>query len=272
MKIRYFSAIVLAGKVPIRITTASPLTIGSGRRPLDPASPDIPQIRDALGRPVIPGSTLKGFFRTHISRFLYSQGIQNYYSIVRSIFGFTSREIRFASRVMFTDAYVQKETPILSRQHIKINPRTMGVEHGPFEQEYIPENTTFTAELHFRNMPLSLLALFSIVKSMAKLGIARLGRSKSRGYGKINLELGDLDFHIIGKGRSLKYELMLNQEIHVNIDILIENDKVKIKDNLMPEYIEGKYEVEAIGFKTKIMWNELENKLDMIIENLKSVI
>jgi len=160
--------------------------------------------------------------------------------------------------------------PILSRQHIKINPRTMGVEHGPFEQEYIPENTTFTFEVHFRNLPLSLLALLSIVKTMAKLGIAKLGRSKSRGYGKIDIEMGDIELYIIGKGNRLNYKLLLDHEISINVDVLIEDGKVKIKDDLISDYIEGTYTDEALGYRAKIEWSKLEDKLSNIINNLKS--
>jgi len=54
--------------VDCTITLKEPLHIGAGR---DPASPmDLKITRDARGKPVIPGSSLKGFLRSYIARLL----------------------------------------------------------------------------------------------------------------------------------------------------------------------------------------------------------
>ncbi|MDZ7373983.1 MAG: CRISPR-associated RAMP protein Csx7 [candidate division KSB1 bacterium] len=51
-------------------TTA--LRIGSGVEALDPAGADLPVIRDSLGRPFIPGSSLRGVLRSHVERIVRS--------------------------------------------------------------------------------------------------------------------------------------------------------------------------------------------------------
>ena len=62
---KFTSRLELTGT--LHLTTA--LRIGAGRA-LDPDVSDLPVVRDALGRPYIPGSSFKGVLRSHAERLL----------------------------------------------------------------------------------------------------------------------------------------------------------------------------------------------------------
>jgi CRISPR-associated RAMP protein (TIGR02581 family) len=51
------------------LTTVTALKIGAGRS-VEPADPDVPVIKDALGNPLIPGSSFKGALRSRLESFL----------------------------------------------------------------------------------------------------------------------------------------------------------------------------------------------------------
>jgi CRISPR-associated RAMP protein (TIGR02581 family) len=53
------------------LTTVTALKIGAGRS-VEPTDPDVPVIKDALGRPLIPGSSFKGALRSRLESFLRS--------------------------------------------------------------------------------------------------------------------------------------------------------------------------------------------------------
>lgn len=59
---RFTSRIVVRGQV----SAETGLHIGVGSSSLDPSATDSPVIRDAAGRPFIPGSSFKGAFRAHL--------------------------------------------------------------------------------------------------------------------------------------------------------------------------------------------------------------
>ena len=212
MSVKGFDVLVINGEIDFTIRNITPLTIGAGKKPLDPIAPDIPLLLDSTGRPVIPGSTLKGFFRGNIERALLAYGVASASQILEDIFGKSVGEA-WGSHMFFTDAYVEGEYKIMSRQHIMINPRTQGVQHGPFEQEYVVENTLFRSKIYFRNMPLSLLSLLELAVNLANLGIARLGRSKSRGYGQITIDMNNVKVLL----KSATTIMMDNDEIWLDI-------------------------------------------------------
>lgn len=59
---KFTSRIVIRGQ----ISAETGLHIGVGSSSLDPSATDSPVIRDAAGRPFIPGSSFKGAFRAHL--------------------------------------------------------------------------------------------------------------------------------------------------------------------------------------------------------------
>jgi len=128
-----------------------PLHVGAGRDPVSPI--DLPVIRNASGVPVIPGSTLKGFFRSYLARLLTGYSLTggkelrigdttirlepcidsvnekikledwNKLCLLDRIFG-SSGNISLASTIKFTDAMLTsdlREESTLKRTHVKID-------------------------------------------------------------------------------------------------------------------------------------------------------
>ncbi len=269
-EIRGFEAIVISGNMKCEITTKSPLTIGAGKSPIDPLSPDLPLLRDSRGRPVIPGSTLKGFFRSGIERTLSSLNIGRYAGLLEDLFGTARRREAYGSRLFFSDAQTERSDAIGTREHIKIDPSTMAVEHGPFTQEYIKEETNFSFEISFRNIPPSFLSLLSPVITQANAGIARLGRSKSRGYGHVSMSLSDISLIIPWPSERKELSFSMNFPSYgkyVRLD-LRKADKISILDSISKCDLKCEPETEPPLLRAKLKWKDVEGCLNSLIEGL----
>ncbi|MGH9939368.1 MAG: type III CRISPR-associated RAMP protein Csx7, partial [Blastocatellia bacterium] len=70
---RFDSRVIVRGG----IVAETGLHIGSGATLLDPSATDSPVIRDAAGRPFIPGSSFKGALRAHLERLLRGLRIES---------------------------------------------------------------------------------------------------------------------------------------------------------------------------------------------------
>ncbi|RSN68246.1 hypothetical protein D9Q81_06470 [Candidatus Korarchaeum cryptofilum] len=269
-EIRGFEAIVISGNMRCEIMTKSPLTIGAGKSPIDPLSPDVPLLRDSRGRPVIPGSTLKGFFRSGIERTISSLNIGGYAGLLEDLFGTARRKEAYGSRLFFSDAQTERDDAIGTREHIKIDPLTMAVEHGPFTQEYVKEGTNFSCEIYFRNIPPSFLSLLSPVITQANAGVARLGRSKSRGYGKVFMSLSDISLSIAWPPSKEELSFSMNFPSYgkyVRID-LRKADKISIQDSISNCKLECEPETEPPLLRAKLGWQDVEGCLNSLIKGL----
>jgi CRISPR-associated protein Csm3 len=67
---RLISRVIIHGT----IQAETGLHIGTGNSSLDPSATDSPVIRDALGKPFIPGSSFKGALRSHLERIVRGLG------------------------------------------------------------------------------------------------------------------------------------------------------------------------------------------------------
>jgi len=277
MSVKGFDVLVINGEIDLSVRNVTPLTIGAGRKPLDPIAPDIPLLLDSMGRPVIPGSTLKGFFRGNIERALLAYGVTSASQIIEDIFGKSVGEA-WGSHMFFMDAYVEGEYKIMSRQHIMINPRTQGVQHGPFEQEYVVENTLFRSKIYFRNMPLSLLSLLELAVNLANLGIARLGRSKSRGYGQITIDFNDVKVLFIGnfiEKTKVTYTIDISKGENrvlkpIEVEVFKWDKNVRVKDNYTPNGLDGKVLKELpFGILCSFTWDSIKKSLSDVLNELK---
>ncbi|AKG38417.1 hypothetical protein MA03_02815 [Infirmifilum uzonense] len=265
-----FEAIVISGSVKCEIKTKTPLTIGAGKSPVDPLAPDIPLLRDSIGRPVIPGSTLKGFFRSGIERTLSALNIKDYIKLVEDLFG-TTRVEAYGSRLIFSDAYTDRDDAVGMRDHIKINSTTMAVEHGPFTQEYVKPGVSFSSNISFRNIPLSFLSLLSPVIKQADIGVARLGRSKSRGYGHVSINLLDISADIVWPSEmdslSLSFSLP-NYGKKVRISLRKSENKISISDSISECELTGDMETKPPILRAKLKWSDVEKCLEPLIRGL----
>ena len=271
--IRGFEAIVIGGKIRVRIETCSPVTIGSGKSTVDPLAPDIPLLRDSQGRPIIPGSTLKGFFRSYIEKSLLAADIKNAANIIDDLFGRTIGGEGWGSKILFSDAIVKNNYKILSREHIQLDPQKMSVKHGPFEQEYIPADTVFEGIIDFRNIPPSMLSLLAPIILFTKIGVARIGRSKSRGYGCIEIKFDDPMFFLVGdftdEEVEVKYRVKL-ANMNIEINVSKKNEDIKVRDNITQKTFSGKIEMRnPLMIFTTFKWSDIEKTLDNVLKKLK---
>jgi len=159
---------------------------------------DLPVVKNIEGVPVIPGSTLKGFFRGTAARILTSkQDEKSISALLDEIFG-GADESSHASSVQFGQM-VGSSRLVMIRKHIKIDPRKQAVENL-FEVEYAPAGVDFIGLLFtIRNTSPLYLGLFGAVIKLANDSLVKIGGFKSRGYGSMRFRIEKLDFILPGK-------------------------------------------------------------------------
>jgi len=266
-----FLGIVLCGKLGFEVEALSPLTIGSGREALDPVAPDIPLLRDSMGRPLIPGSTMKGFVRSGIERILSGRGISGYMAFLGDLMGRTAPEA-YGSRLLFSDAPVDEGRGyrISAREHVALDPSRMTVRHGPFRQEYVEPGAIFKGTLSFRNIPLSFLSLLDPVARLAELGVFRMGRSKSRGYGHIRISWGNPEVFLPLKNGAARFSINLSSMgRNVLVTASRSGDEVTIKDNLSGCELRGKVKEEWLMTRLDVRWDDVAGCVEKLLGGLR---
>src|SRR5262245_38240932 len=74
LRVRHHAALERIVLFDFRLTCQTGLHIGAGKS-VDFAGSDLPVVRDASGRPFIPGSSLRGVIRAGIESFCFSLGL-----------------------------------------------------------------------------------------------------------------------------------------------------------------------------------------------------
>lgn len=221
----YFKAYHLLVKINAEITTLSPLRVGAGRG-TDIGEPDLPILRLSDGKAVIPGSSLKGVFRNTVARILNKSPDDLYYLFGGKESGKSNLSI--GSPLIFDDFISDRVIPSVERNHIKIDPRSGGVQHL-FHVEYVPNNIKFNGSILARNVaPLTLSYIIGAVKTLMDLKIVKIGGFKSRGYGAVSFNLNDVSFLIPTKSLSFKTRFTKDgNETEVKVEIG-EGNKLKV--------------------------------------------
>ena len=157
---------------------------------------DSPVIRDALtGRPVLPGSTLKGKLRTMLAR-CFAEDItkmpdfQDDHPVVRRMFGTTSAR----SRLQFADAFVRNAeemqavglTEVKSENVIK----RLNSEAMPRQIERVNPGTIFAETIVYDACDEAEMQedLQQLARAMKLLQMDYLGGHGSRGSGRVSLK------------------------------------------------------------------------------------
>jgi len=247
----YFDKLLLLYELEFLLVSKTPIRIGAGKGGGTPLEIDLPVVRNASGTPIIPGSSLKGFFKANFERVIKELGIDTNI-IVSRIFGIAGKERKHASSVFFTDAIPVKESSILVRKHIQIDPETGGVMHGPFDVECISEGWEFEGKIVVRNLPPSYLTFIPTVTSLTNLGFARIGGFKSRGYGSININVKNLKIIPIGWTRNKEFRSSMyvdGEEVEVVLNSIAQ-DEYQIKEYIKREKIQE--DILSIKFKAEI--------------------
>lgn len=186
------------------IKALTPLRIGTGRATVEL---EHPVIKDVLGTPYIPGSSLKGRIRSEFERIAKSLGKpvceaplvgnmcgsrtkdEEELCAACKVFGTAGRLFARASKVTCRDAYPTSEVRQTEiRESVAIERETKRAAPGRlFSVEAVPRGTTFDLEIIFENPEDEELKLFlAALKSVEDLGV---GGHTSRGYGKVEIRI-----------------------------------------------------------------------------------
>lgn len=212
----------------INILNEEPLRIGAGKEP--PLSPiDLPVITIKLPEgdlPYIPGSSLKGTFRSTAEYIVRSLGIDacqagacssklwderegirygekldkllregnekgiiellSRYCLICKLFGSSS----FSSHLNFEDAYPIGGVSRGMKAGIAINRRSGAVQRGALYQvEFVNPGHEFKSRIVAKNIPNYSLGLLVMTLDYLNEGIVKLGGFKSRGFGKVKVKV-----------------------------------------------------------------------------------
>lgn len=217
--------------VDIEIIAQTPLHIGSGEEGLSPLDVDNSVLRDSKGNAVIPGSSLKGVFRSTLEQILKSRNIEvceeengdpcinskerkdfetedawfkhidEHICEVCKLFGSNS----FSSRVFFSDAIADRNNQnIENRDGVKIRRDTeIAADKAKYDYEIVSVGTTFKTEMLMENVEDYQVGYILFLIDMVNNGLVRFGGKKSAGLGrlKFNFKISSIDSEDIIQGR-----------------------------------------------------------------------
>lgn len=239
----------------ISIRNISPLRIGSGRASKLVSPIDLPVIRisiDGVDKPFIPGSSIKGVFRSTAEYIARSEGIDvcsmgegcknrymnelqetlkngdydkaveilKSYCLICKVFGSSS----YGSHIHFTDFYPEGDVSTGIKTGIGINRSTGTVRRGAlFTIEYVNPGAIFKGRISMVNPPNYVLGLIVNVIDMMNTGIVRLGGMKTRGFGYVNITVTGIDGYIFDNGyRGLReinrLEKLDDEDVEISFD------------------------------------------------------
>ncbi|MDW8063990.1 MAG: RAMP superfamily CRISPR-associated protein [Candidatus Caldarchaeum sp.] len=188
-----------------KLKNISRIRVGVGRGGEQLFSPSDSPITRLNGQPYIPGSSLKGIFRSHVERLAATILKQDLHSpfddiqeiekdkkcVICAIFGNTL----IASHVRIFDAFPEKEPTTTIKPGIGINRVFGGVQPGigPFHDEYVNPGTRWTFRMDVYNIDLlsttdfRAILIQQLIKDLQN-GLLQVGGKTSTGAGLIALE------------------------------------------------------------------------------------
>ncbi len=190
-----------------KLEAITPLHVGSGEEiTIGEATPIL---KDTVGQPYIPGSSLKGRTRTEAEKIAKKEGMDictppdvktmcgtlkgspKEFCICCRIFG-TAGTTSVASKVKFRDAYpIKKVETLLTRTGIAIEREKGSVApHALYSIEAVPAGTIFNLEIVAENISNDELKLF--LAALKSVEDSALGGSSTRGFGKVKINLTKL--------------------------------------------------------------------------------
>lgn len=209
----------------LRLTCRTGLHIGSGRNP-ELVGSDLPVLRDAGGRPLVPGSSLRGVLRSGIEAIVESldlngrrpqvpvekltkdasqekkehqelTGDWNAMPLVERIFGRIQENKNdrgsFASRLQISDLACTTDAATELRDGVAIDRETRTASEGKkFDHEVVPAGTVFEGRVRFRNPEDHELGLVAQALWMLDEGLLLLGGKSSRGLGWVEVQVTPL--------------------------------------------------------------------------------
>lgn len=220
---KFSSRIVLNGT----LVAETPIHIGTQSDSLSPLQIDSPVLKDGRGRPVIPGSSLKGVIRSIVESILSNPEVEGYSScsitdkdkscskkcknrldevkgdnlsdeqLANIIYETSCDTCRLfgnsyiASKIQFKDAYLDEsiEKPNFERRDgVGIDRDTgVAVTGAKYDFEIVPAGSKFKFSLICENLDDEQRAIFDMIKGFLMEGEISIGGKVSRGLGKIKL-------------------------------------------------------------------------------------
>ncbi len=207
-------------KIKFLLSAQSPVCIRSGENmELEPSIPDIQFIRSMHNGEmsvVIPGSSIKGVFRSRAEKLLKGSCKvfdNSCFNRTRKITDVKERylgncpacrlfgSMSLKSRVEFKDAYPIKDTVVLARRHnVGINRVTGAAMTGALYEPEVLEQGTFEVNIYMRNFFLWQLKTILQVIDDINEGFVTFGGLTSRGFGKMSAEQVRLFIREYGRG------------------------------------------------------------------------
>jgi len=204
-------------------STLEPLHVGTGR--------ETETMQDSKSRPIIPGSSIKGSFRAHLTRLLKSlpdktrKGLHierietdeavlekfqeardseakfNFFKelgVIDKLFGASG----FAAPLKYTDATISHSVKTIRRTHVRIDVnRDKAVRGALFDMEAAPENSQFNFKIIYEELSDPLMkdantAFYELILKPLCAGIEMyLGGLKSRGYGLCTIKANKIQVY-----------------------------------------------------------------------------
>ncbi len=208
------------------LSTITALRIGAGRS-LDPTSSDLPVMKDALGRPLIPGSSFKGAMRSRLESFLRgidltlandpNELVDSYWmnrvkelkktavddaSLTQALIAMTDRvSLLFGSpwmagKLQIQDLHVVTDLwfgQYQERDGVSIDRDTETAADGrKYDFQVVPAGTIFSFKAIVENASDAELGLLTIGLTQFEDEMIPLGGGNSRGLGVVKLDLNEM--------------------------------------------------------------------------------
>jgi CRISPR-associated RAMP protein (TIGR02581 family) len=198
------------------LTCQTGLHIGAGKS-ADFAGSDLPVVRDASGRPFIPGSSLRGVLRAGIESFSLSLSLDALrrkakdealpagmpedfakgwleLDLVERLFGAVAEEkkrtISYGSRFQISDATSEGDTLFEVRDGVGIQRETRtAAPSAKFDVEVVPAGTRFQGRVRLKNPADYEVGLIAQALWMLSEGVLLLGGKSSRGLGWVKVSV-----------------------------------------------------------------------------------
>lgn len=204
----------------ISLKLVSPLLIKSGSISRNPALPDMQFVRTykKSGETLyIPGSSLKGVFRSWQERMLRSINSDWTCDIIEDSCAddIGDKEIstqiykkscktckmygntKLKGRVTMLDAYPIEKIQTEIRYGVAISRLSQGVAQGPFDME-VAVSGKFKTEILIENFEIWQLGCIALVMKGINSGIIRIGFGKNRGFGQVLMNISGLEYRFVG--------------------------------------------------------------------------
>jgi CRISPR-associated protein Csm3 len=255
----------------VNYVNKSPLRIGASKGRSLTSLVDLAVLRiNISGKelPYIPGSSLKGVFRStaeniarsyNISNICYGgqEGLQeelnnatknndierikeilNKLCLCCKIFGSSS----YASHIIFSDAYVNNNFTLGVKTGIAINRRSGSVKtRALYEVEYVNPGASFNGKIILNNLPNYAIGLIAKAIDYINSGIVKIGGFKSRGFGEIECKINSISGRV---------------NIDGSIKDLSEIDKLTKLDNNDKDIVIDKNNILGILDQAKVIFDE----------------